>query len=191
VVNFVWVDAAGNQILADAPAGYPSNLGMPNPLRFTDGWGVVTPTGDADFAGMCKALGVDGYHDSRVASVGERYKHRELSQAIYARYHEAAAQMSTEEAMGRLEALRVPCGVVLTTAELADDPHVQAVGLLREGEHPVVGRIRQPRHAISFDGMPVAEPWMAPTLGQHADDLLGEFGLGHRAAHRREVGVVA
>ena len=30
------------------------------PFRFTDGYGVVTPTSDTDFAGMCRGLGVDG-----------------------------------------------------------------------------------------------------------------------------------
>ena len=32
-------------------------------------WGIVTPTSDHDFAGMCRALGVEGYDDPRIATV--------------------------------------------------------------------------------------------------------------------------
>ena len=42
------------------------------PFHFRDGWGICTPTSDADFAGMCKAFGVDGYDDPRVATIGQR-----------------------------------------------------------------------------------------------------------------------
>ena len=37
------------------------------PFRFTDGWGVATPTANADFFGMCRAFGVDGWDDPRLA----------------------------------------------------------------------------------------------------------------------------
>ena len=71
VVSFLWADAAGNEVLLDADGSQPSSFvaGF-RPMRFSDGWGIVTPTSDADFAGMCKALGVDGYDDPRVATIG-------------------------------------------------------------------------------------------------------------------------
>ena len=30
------------------------------PMRFVDGWGIATPTSDADFHGMCRAFGAEG-----------------------------------------------------------------------------------------------------------------------------------
>lgn len=192
VVNFVWVDAAGNEVLPDAPPNPFSHLGTPRPLPFTDGWGVVTATGDADFAGMCKAFGVDGYDDARVATIAERSQHRDVAGVLYQRCEEAAATMSTAEAMARLEAERVPCGVLLTPGELGSDPHVQAVRLLRDLEHPVVGRVRQPRHAADFSTTPVADPGLAPALGQHTDELLAEVGVDReRLAALRKAGVIA
>ena len=58
----------------------PSSF-VPNfrPFHFLDGWGICTPTSDADFPGMCQAFGVDGYDDPRVATIGERRQHRELA----------------------------------------------------------------------------------------------------------------
>ena len=41
-------------------------------MRFLDGWGVATPTSDANFVGMCKAFGVDGYDDPRMATASLR-----------------------------------------------------------------------------------------------------------------------
>ena len=176
VVSFLWVDAAGDQVLLDGE-GLPSNLGSPLPIRFRDGWGIVTPTGDADFAGMCRAFAVDGYDDPRVATIGQRLQHRDLVTALWQRCNANAASMTTEEAMGRLEAERVPCGVVLSPAELVDDPHARAVGLFVEVDHPAAGRIRQPRHAARFGSTPVDGPGLAPSLGEHTDEILAEAGL--------------
>ncbi len=68
VVSFLWADSAGNEVLQDADRSQPSSfVGNFRPFRFRDGWGICTPTSDADFAGMCKAFGVDGHDDARVS----------------------------------------------------------------------------------------------------------------------------
>jgi len=192
VVSFLWADAAGNELLLASDRSRPSSfVANFRPFRFRDGWGICTPTSDADFAGMCRAMGVDGYDDPRVATIRERNQHRELTREIMGRVYAAAATMTTAEAMGRMEAERVPCGVVLTPAELADDPHARAVGLLVDDVHPVAGPIRQPRHPTRFSATPAVLGGPAPTLGQHTDALLDEIGLGARAAALRADGVVA
>ena len=85
VVSFLWADAAGNEVLLAADGSRPSSfVANFKPFRFLDGWGISTPTADHDFAGMCRALGVDGYDDPRVATIGERNRHRELTQQIMA-----------------------------------------------------------------------------------------------------------
>jgi crotonobetainyl-CoA:carnitine CoA-transferase CaiB-like acyl-CoA transferase len=190
VVSFLWADAAGNEVLLDADHSQPSSfVATFRPLRFLDGWGIATPTSDADFAGICKALGVDGWDDPRVATIGQRIQHRELMGQIMERCYRAAALLPTAEAMARLETERVPCGVVLSPAELADDPHVQAVGLLADSDHPVAGRVRLPRHPAMFSKTPATLGIAAPALGEHTDEILGELGLD--AAALRAGGVVA
>jgi crotonobetainyl-CoA:carnitine CoA-transferase CaiB-like acyl-CoA transferase len=99
--------------------------------------------------------------------------------------------MTVAEAMARMEAQRVPCGVVLSPAELADDPHVRAVGLLVDDVHPVAGPIRQPRHPTLFPATPAVLGGPAPTLGQHTDEILDELGLADQAASLRAAGAVA
>ena len=61
VVSFLWADSAANEVLIESDGSQHSSFvaGF-QPMRFTDGWGIVTPTADHDFAGMCIALDVEG-----------------------------------------------------------------------------------------------------------------------------------
>jgi crotonobetainyl-CoA:carnitine CoA-transferase CaiB-like acyl-CoA transferase len=192
VVSFLWADAAGNEVLMDADGTMKSSFSSNfRPFQFTDGWGITTPTSDADFAGMCKAFGVEGADDPRVKTIVERAQHVELMREIMDRCYEAAATMSTAEAIGKLEAERVPCGVVLSPSELVDDPHAQAIGLFEESDDPAVGRVRRPRHPGQFGATPAALGGPAPGLGQHTDELLTELGLAARIDELRASGAVA
>jgi crotonobetainyl-CoA:carnitine CoA-transferase CaiB-like acyl-CoA transferase len=192
VVSFLWADAAGNEVLLDSDHSQASSfVSTFQPLRFLDGWGICTPTSDADFAGMCKAFGVEGYDDPRVATIAQRVQHRDVSSELIGRCYEVAATLPTEEAMARLEAERVPCGVVLSPADLVDDAHARAVGLFVEAPHPVAGRTRLPRHPTQFGTTPATIGGPAPALGEHTDELLTELGLAARAEELRAVGTVA
>src|SRR5207237_7365260 len=102
VVSFLWADAAGNEVLLDADGSQPSSFVQTfKPLRFTDGWGIATPTSDADFTGMCRAFGVEGWDDPRVATIAERVKHRDVSAVLMARCYAVAATLRAAEAGAR------------------------------------------------------------------------------------------
>jgi crotonobetainyl-CoA:carnitine CoA-transferase CaiB-like acyl-CoA transferase len=178
VISFMWIDAAGNEVIRDGDGSQPGSFAASSrPFRFTDGWGVCTPTANADFFGMCRAFGVDGWDDPRIASPALRYKNRDVTGPLMQRCHEVAATLTTAEAIARMEAEKVPCGVVLSAAELGADPHVTEVGMLVDTVHPVAGNIRQPRPAAQFSATPSQLGGPAPTLGQHTDDVLAELGL--------------
>ncbi|CAB4857547.1 unannotated protein [freshwater metagenome] len=182
VVSFLWADAAGNEVMLDADGSMPSSFTTAvKPLHFSDGWGICTPTSDADFAGMCKALGVDGYDDPRVAGIVARRTNVDVMAGIMQRCHAAAATLTTAQAMARFDELKVPAGVVLSPAALSADPHVQAIGLLQDSVHPTAGRLRQPRHPAQFASTPATLGSGAPTLGEHTDELLTELGFDANA----------
>jgi crotonobetainyl-CoA:carnitine CoA-transferase CaiB-like acyl-CoA transferase len=192
VVSFLWVDGAGNDTLLDGDGSQPASFSAgARPFRFRDGWAVATPTANSDFFGMCKAFGVDGWEDPRVASPALRQQNPDVSRALNERCHDAATTMTTAEGMTRMEAERVPCGVVYDPAALAEDPHAQAIGLLVDDVHPLAGRIRQPRHPALFDDTPAAIGGPAPAIGADTDAVLTELGFGDRTAALREAGVVA
>lgn len=192
VVSFLWADSAGNEVLLDSDRSMASSFVQGSrPFRFVDGWGIATPTSDADFHGMCEALGVDGHDDPRVATIGERRKHPELSGEFMRRCHAAATTMTTAEATRRMEELKVPFGLVVAAADLPDDPHARAIGLFEESVHPVAGRLRQPRHPARFGATPAALGGPCPGLGEHTDEILTELGYGARIDELRAEGVVA
>lgn len=191
-VSFLWAEAAGNEVLLDSDGSMPSsfNAGF-SPMRFLDGWGIVVPTTDADFAGMCKALDVEGWDDPRVRTVGERRKHRDLLEPIMDMCYAMAANLTQAEAIERFERERVAFAMVLSAAEMVDDPHAQAIGMFEEFEHPVVGRARLPRHPTQFHATPASLGFGAPALGQHTDEVLVELGLGAQIEQLRANGIVA
>lgn len=192
VVSFLWADAAGNEVLMDSDRSMASSFVQGSrPFRFIDGWGIATPTSDADFHGMCRALGVEGHEDPRVATIGERRKHPELTADIMRACHGAAGNFTTAEITERMERLKVPFGLVVAPSDLPDDPHAIAIGLFEQFDHPTAGRVRQPRHPARFSGTPATLGQASPGLGQHTDEVLTELGLTDRITALREQGVVA
>ena len=192
VVSFLWADAAANEVLLESDKSQNSSFvaGF-RPMRFLDGWGMVAPTSDHDFAGMCRALEVEGFDDPRIATVTERIKHRDILAPVMDMCFALAANLTMAEATNRFEAQRVPFAMILTPQELTRDPHAIAVGLFVERDHPVVGRTRLPRHPIQFAATPAALTGNAPALGQHTDEILAELGLGEHVDSLRGDGVVA
>jgi len=191
-VSFLWAEAAGNEVLLDSDGTMPSsfNAGF-SPMRFLDGWGIVVPTTDADFAGMCKSLDVEGWDDPRIKTVGERRKNRDVLEPIMDMCYAMAANLTQAEATERFIRERVAFAMVLTAAEMVDDPHAVAIGMFEEFDHPVVGRARLPRHPTQFHETPASLAGGAPALGQHTDEILTELGLSERIASLRETSIVA
>ena len=191
IVSFLWADAAGNEVMLDADGSQASSFvaGF-QPMRFLDGWGIVTPTSDHDFAGMCKALDVAGWDDPRIATVGERIKNRDVLSPIMDMVYAMAANLTMEEATVRFERERVPFSMILTSDQLTRDPHAVAVGMFEEADHHIAGRTRLPRHPARFGSTPAALTGGSPGLGEHTDEILAELGLGDRIDALREKAIV-
>jgi len=192
VVNFVWADAAGNEVLLDSDGSQPSSFSRDQKLWPTaDGYVIAAPVSDEDVARICRGVGVDGYDDPQVATILARRQNPQAFQALLRRVYAAVAKMTTAEAIRGMEAEKAPCGAVIGPAQLHEDPQVEALGMLEDSVHPRAGRLRQPRPAARFAATPAKTGAPAPTLGQHTDEILAELGLAERAAALRAAGVVA
>ena len=100
----------------------------------------------------------------------------ETAGKLNARIVETFRSRTTSEWIPLFEAVGVPCGTVRLTEELYDDPQVQALGLMVELEHSMLGRIKQPGSPIRMSAAATTARTASPLLGQHTREVLAEWG---------------
>lgn len=113
--------------------------------------------------------------DPRFASIGARTRH---INELYRMVAQALAMQSTEVWMNLLNEADIPCMPMHDVDSLLQDPHLRAVGMLQEVDHPSEGRVHEIGVPVSFSGtptLPIQKP--APQLGQHSAEILREAGL--------------
>jgi crotonobetainyl-CoA:carnitine CoA-transferase CaiB-like acyl-CoA transferase len=193
-IAFLWPDAAsdvmmlGEGVTRQPPIG--SNYGI---LRVADGFASPGALSDAEFQGLCRALGLhEAASDPRFATVASRMLHLAEIGALFQRdVPAAAAKLTRAEIEAKLDAHEVPVGIVRRLAELHEDPQVRANGTLFERELQGGTRIREVRPAARFDSAPHTPAAPAPRLGEHTSAVLAELGLAaSEIAALREAGVI-
>ena len=81
-----------------------------------------------------------------------------------------------------LHGIDIPACPVNSIEALADDPHLRAVGLFQEMEHPTEGTVTACRFPVTFSRSPASIRRLAPNLGEHTAEVLGRSGSdGHGA----------
>ncbi|MFJ4851225.1 MULTISPECIES: CaiB/BaiF CoA transferase family protein [unclassified Streptomyces] len=154
---------------------------------------VISGNGDAVFRRLMTVIGRPGLADDpRLADNAGRVRHvAELDAAIAA----WTAGLPHEQVLMRLDAGDVPCGPILTAAEIAKDPHFAARGMLERHRVAIAPGWHQD---VAFPGVvpklaeaPGRTRWLGPDLGEHTDAVLAELGIGAgRRQELRDLGVV-
>ena len=105
--------------------------------------------------------------DARRANQGE----------VWRRLGEFASSYTKWEMRDILNELNVPCGPIMSTADLADDEHVRLREMVVDVPHPERGEFLNVGCPIKLsDSPPVVR--RSPLLGEHTDELLSEL-LGY------------
>jgi len=139
-----------------------------------DGYITAGAVSDAEWQGMCRALDRQEWlQDERFTTANDRVVN------VAARLDLTAEVLRTATSahwLERLDAEAVPCAPVLSREEVIEHDQVRANGTIEEHDHPVAGRIRQPRPAARFSDTPAQMRRPAPLLGEHNEELLAELG---------------
>lgn len=96
-------------------------------------------------------------------------------------YEIAATQIlptrTTAEWRDLFDRLDIPSAPVLDVDELEHDPHLKAVGLFEDYDHPTQGRLRWTRAPFTVRDVETGSDRHPPEIGEHTLEVLREAGL--------------
>ena len=179
MVSYLWPEGMSGMTLVGREVKAQRAQLSPDLIFATeDGYITAGAVSDVEWKGLCKALDREEWlEDERFLTVNDRAVNATLRLEMTA---EVLATNSSEFWLARLDTQGVPCAPVLTREDVLTHPQIEANGLLSEYEHPIAGRIRQPRPAALFDQTPAAIRRHAPGLGEHNAEVLEELGYNEQ-----------
>ena len=184
MVQYVLSDHLGGETFlpAEGSSGYPRLLVKERrPYQTLDGYLCVLIYNDKQWASFLALIGHPDWftQDPRFASIGVRTQH---INDLYRMVGQAIATRTTQEWKGLLDGADIPCMPLHNIDSLTKDPHLEAVGMIRQVMHPTEGAMRQIGVPVRLSGTPVLdEQKPAPQLGQHSGEILREAGYSAQA----------
>jgi crotonobetainyl-CoA:carnitine CoA-transferase CaiB-like acyl-CoA transferase len=100
---------------------------------------------------------------------------------IYAACAEIAPGRTTAEWLALCDELDIPATAFSRLEDLPQHPHLKAVGLFQDMDHPSEGRLRYARPPTRFARTPASVRRPMPRLGEHTAEILGELGYDRAA----------
>jgi crotonobetainyl-CoA:carnitine CoA-transferase CaiB-like acyl-CoA transferase len=155
------------------PVGY-KRMKERRPVRTKDGWLTMLPYSGDNWSAFFTAVGHPECIDE--FSVRDPVQRASNIDKIYRRMSEIALSRTTAEWEELLLGIDVPHTAFAKLTEVAEQPHLKAVGLFKDLDHPTEGQIRQARPPARFSESPAGIHRMPPRLGEHTHAVLQEAG---------------
>jgi len=155
------------------PSGY-KRMKARRPVRTKDGWLTMLPYSGENWCAFFEAVG----HPECIEEfqVRDPVKRAQNIDRIYDRMRAIAPNRTTAQWEELLLRIDVPHTAFAKLTEVAEQPHLKAVGMFPELEHPTEGKIRQARPPARFSASPAAIRRLPPRLGEHTREILREAG---------------
>jgi crotonobetainyl-CoA:carnitine CoA-transferase CaiB-like acyl-CoA transferase len=164
----------------DPPTGPIAYTRVANPERkpfqTKDGYIGLLPYTDKQWDQFFEAAGMGDTFgkDPRFSDYRERVKHvRELYRLV----ESVTPLKTTDEWLALLKPLSIPAVRMNRLDELADDPHLDAVGLFERYRHPEAGDYIALRPPVNYGATPAGIRRHPPRLGEHTEEILREAGM--------------
>jgi crotonobetainyl-CoA:carnitine CoA-transferase CaiB-like acyl-CoA transferase len=156
------------------PAGY-KRMKERRPVRTRDGWLTMLPYSGENWCTFFEAVG----HPECIEqfAVRDSVSRAQNIDRIYNKMAEIAITRTTAEWEELLLRIDVPHAAFAKITEIAEQPHLKAVGMIATLDHPSEGRIRQARPSARFSDTPAEIRRMPPRLGEHSRAILREAGF--------------
>lgn len=177
MAQFVLGDHMGGRAFVPplGPAGYKRLLSRTRgPYPTKDGYIAVVVYTDKHWRMFLKMVGKPDLMatDPRFKDQEQRTQHAEDMGRFLT---EHMPLKTTREWLAVLKDADIPAYVVNSLDDLFDDPHLNAVGLFEEREHPTEGRVKVARFPVKFGKSPASIRRLAPRLGEHTDEVLARI----------------
>jgi crotonobetainyl-CoA:carnitine CoA-transferase CaiB-like acyl-CoA transferase len=145
------------------------------PVRTKDGWLTMLPYSGENLCSFFETVG----HPECIEefTVRDPVARAENIDRIYERMAEIALTRTTAEWEELLLLIDVPHAAFAKLSEIAEQPHLKAVKMFVDLDHPTEGEIRQARPSTRFSESPAAIHRMPPRLGEHSRAVLQEVGF--------------
>jgi crotonobetainyl-CoA:carnitine CoA-transferase CaiB-like acyl-CoA transferase len=176
MVAYLWPEGmTGFTFVGEEVKASRSQLAQDLIFQTADGYITAGAVSDSEWQGLCCALEREAWlHDERFRTAQGRVLNVKARLAMTA---EVLATRSSDDWLQRLDREGVPCAPVLERHQVFEHEQIRINQTVIEMDHPVAGRIRQPRPAARFDKTPAEISRPAPVLGEHTAELLAEIGL--------------
>jgi crotonobetainyl-CoA:carnitine CoA-transferase CaiB-like acyl-CoA transferase len=139
-----------------------------------DSYVVVACASEHIWPRFCRALDrEDLAEDERFATNEDRVNNREQLEDILSA---EIAEYETEEIVAILRDHDVPASAVNDMADVFSHPQVEARNMRLSFDHPSTGGIEMPGSPMNFLRGATALDGHPPELGEHTEEILGEFG---------------
>ena len=153
--------------IASATAQTVRMVGGLTPCK--DGYVIMAAAQDQQWKGLMKMMGNPDW------SKEERFKDEqgraENAGELNAHLLEWAKDRTCEEIYHAGQASNCPMGIVYSTKNLFESPHLNAREFFVEIDHPEAGRIKYPGSAYRLSETPTSWERPAPLLGEHNDEV--------------------
>ena len=139
------------------------------------GFLVIAGNGDSIFRRLMVAIGrEDLASDPQLRSNDGRVAHSDLLDAAIADWSRAHG---VKEAMAILDAAAVPNGRIYSVADIVEDPHYAARGMIVPSVLPDGSEVKMPGVVPKLSETPGGVRWLGPELGEHTRAVLGDLGF--------------
>lgn len=154
-------------------ANRSSPIAIYQPLRTKDGYLNVGIGNDRLWKRICTLLGLEELLEVEEYKTNESRKiHRS---EIVERFEKVLMTNETHYWFAHLSENGVPCGPIYYLDEVAEDPHIQARGMIFQVDDEELGAVPQVSHPWKLTQSKEREHRPPPRIGQHDDEVYREW----------------